>query len=72
MLRHFWLYVAIIALSCGVGYMAVCLPGFVDQQVSRSQSLLNADTDHLRQLYNSLPDEQKQEIKQQFQKDGGQ
>jgi hypothetical protein len=62
---NFWIFIIIVAVSGIVGYLAVQLPGMVDQQEARLESA-NGGTKDLREKFNRLPADQKAEIMKQF------
>jgi hypothetical protein len=63
--RNLWLYLLVVAVSCGVGYIAVFLPGSMSggEQPVR-ESLL--ESEQVREFIGSLSEEEKQGLKEKL------
>ena len=69
MLRKMWLFLVVILLSAGIGYVAVYLPETMARNADASLGGVGMESGDLREKLNNLSDEQKQELMKQF---GGQ
>ena len=68
LLRKMWLFIVVVALSAGIGYVAVYLPETMARKADNA-TLGGFDTGDLQSKFDNLSDEQKKELMKQF---GGQ
>ena len=62
LLRKMWLFLVIVALSAGIGYVTVYLPQTLPQRETETMEGLEG----LKNNFQGLSEEQKQEILKQF------
>jgi hypothetical protein len=64
-LKHnFWIFIIIIFFSCGVGYVAVYLPGALEAQQAKMDQTF--DGAGMKSKLKGMSDEQKAQLLQQF------
>ncbi len=62
---NFWIFVIIVGLSSGSGYLAVVLPSMIEKQQASIESM-GGNASVLREKFNKLSAEQKTQLLQQY------